>query len=127
MIWLDHRIIAGGLRDQACADLLAARYLLRSRTFAINGQPTTFAHAVVAKCQQACEKLLKGLFLFNDRGFDPTAGHRPMTDSTELTAHQLRRREGFFVAVNRGNSKLVPDLRWLESHAPPSTAARDRR
>jgi hypothetical protein len=118
MIWQDHRVIAGGLRDQACADLLAARYLLLSRNFTINDQPTSFAHIVMAKCQQACEKLLKGFFLFSDRGFDPTAGHRPMTDTTELTEHQLRRRESFFVAVNRGNSRIVSELKWIEGHAP---------
>lgn len=118
MIWQDHRLIADGLRDQACADLLAARFLLLSRTFTINGRPTTFAHVVMAKCQQACEKLLKGYFLFNDRTFDPTAGHRPMTETTELTEFQLRRRESFFIAVNRGNRRIVAELLWIESHAP---------
>ncbi|MCE9590089.1 MAG: hypothetical protein K8S99_06160 [Planctomycetes bacterium] len=118
MIWQDHRIIAGGLRDQACADLLAARFLLQSRKFTINNQSTTFTHVVMAKCQQACEKLLKGYFLHTDRSFDPTAGHRPMTDTTELTEYQLQKRESFFVTVNRGNSGIVTELKWIESHAP---------
>lgn len=118
MIWQDYRTIAGGLRDQACADLLAAAFLLRSQEFTINGQQTTFTHVVMAKCQQACEKLLKGYFLFVDRSFDPTAGHRPMSDTTEMTEHQIRRRDKFFITVNRGNSKIVSELKWIESHAP---------
>lgn len=127
MIWDDHRTIAGGLRDQACADLLAAQFLLRSRVFTINGRETNFAHVVLAKSQQACEKLLKGYFLFNDRGFDPTAGHRPMTDTTELSDYQRQRWRDFFTLINRGNNQTVAELKWIESLAPhrPQPVIRD--
>lgn len=118
MIWQDPHIIADGLRDQACADLLVARFVLRSRAFNINGRQTTFAHLVVAKCQQACEKLLKGYLLFHDRHFDPASGHTPMTDMTELSERQRERLTWLFTILNRGNPRTVNDVKWVESHAP---------
>jgi hypothetical protein len=71
--------LAVALRDQGLADYLAARFALRPTNLKLFGRPITFAHLVVAKSQQAVEKLTKGYLLWHSKSFDPTKGHAPFT------------------------------------------------
>ncbi len=117
MIWQDRKLLAAALRDQACADLLVARYLLVSAKCIVNGRTTTFGHAVVAKCQQAVEKLTKGLILFHDGTFDPAGSHTPLTDLLSSGRALLGKMQKFVLVLDRNNG-LVRNLRWLEAFAP---------
>jgi hypothetical protein len=119
MNWKNPKLVAGKLRDQALADILVAqRFLSVSEEFyKIGPDRIIHTHASVAKYQQCCEKLLKGYYLWHNHGFDPTKGHKPLSNSLaggpiESYVHDL------LIRLNRVNRLLVDEIRWLESLAP---------
>ena len=118
MNWRDPKVLAAALRDQALADCIAARFVLRPVTFPLFGNPTTLAHVVIAKSQQSVEKLLKGYLLWHSGSFDPTKGHTPFTATLALPDKQREVIEALCIRLNKLNSRVVGQIKWLESLAP---------
>lgn len=116
--WLEHKRLAAGLRDQALADCVAARFALRPGSVEILGSKTTLAHLVVAKAQQSVEKLTKGYLLWHSRAFDPTKGHTPFTTAFDLHANQRAVFDAMCIKLNRLDRNVIAELKWLESLAP---------
>jgi hypothetical protein len=118
-LWQQHRDLAVALRDQGLADYLAARFALRPTELKLFDRSITFAHLVVAKSQQAVEKLTKGYLLWHSQSFDPTKGHAPFTYLLEDQPQDQRRAlERLIQALNHVNKKIVRQIKWLESLAP---------
>ncbi len=119
MLWQQHRDLAVALRDQGLADYLAARFSLRPTELKLFDRPVTLAHVVVAKSQQAIEKVTKGYLLWHSQSFDPTKGHAPFTyllqDQPPNHRKPLKR---LIQALNHVNKKIVNEIKWLESLAP---------
>ena len=113
-------MVAGKLRDQALADVLVAQRFLSEDSYMIGHDRITHAHASVAKCQQCCEKLLKGYYLWHNHGFDPTKGHKPLSDSLDGGLIEAYVND-LLIRLNRVNRLLVDDIKWLESLAPGVT------
>ncbi len=119
MLWQQHRDLAVALRDQGLADYLAARFALRPTGLTVFERPVTFAHLVVAKSQQAVEKVTKGYLLWHSQTFDPTKGHAPFTYLLEdQPPHQRKALERLIQALNHVNKKIVNQIKWLEALAP---------
>lgn len=118
MNWREHQPLAYSLRDQALADLIAARVVLRPLPFVINGQRTLLAHAAVSKSQQASEKLLKGWLLWHSRSFDPTKAHAPLSLALAGKGAAFHRMQGLCQRLNLFDRKLVNEIKWLEGLAP---------
>ena len=119
MLWQQHRDLAVALRDQGLADYLAARFALRPTNLKLFGRPITFAHLVVAKSQQAVEKLTKGYLLWHSQSFDPTKGHAPFTHLLkDQPQEQSKALTHLIQALNHVNKKIVRQIEWLESLAP---------
>jgi len=98
---------------------LAARFALRPTELKLFDRPITFAHLVVAKSQQAVEKLTKGYLLWHSQSFDPTKGHAPFTYVLEDQPQDQRKAlERLIQALNHVNKKIVRQIKWLESLAP---------
>jgi hypothetical protein len=123
MNWRDHKTLAVGLRDQALADCIAARFALRPATFSLHHSQTTLAHLVTAKCQQSVEKLTKGYLLWHSGSFDPTRGHTPFTRTLGLPEKQRAVIDKLCMQLNRLSRRAVAELKWLESLAPHSPEA----
>jgi hypothetical protein len=119
LLWQQHRDLAVALRDQGLADFLAARFALRPIELQLFARPITFAHLVVAKSQQAVEKVTKGYLLWHSQSFDPTKGHTPFTHLLEdQPQDQSRALARLSQALNYVNKKIVRQIKWLESLAP---------
>jgi hypothetical protein len=118
MNWQDHKILAGALREQGLADCIAARFALRPVSFPLFGNPTTLAHVVIGKSQQSVEKLLKGYLLWHSGAFDPTKGHRPLTETLTLPEKQRGVIEALCIRLNQLNPRVVGQIKWLENLAP---------
>jgi len=116
--WKQNKDLAIALRNQAFADCFAARFALRPGSHAILGVKCSFAHLVVAKSQQCVEKITKGFLLWHSKSFDPTKGHTPLANDSSLTKNQQERLDLLFIRLNRINSRVVSELKWLESLAP---------
>jgi hypothetical protein len=115
--WQDHQQLAIALRDQGLADCLTARYCLREDTFKLFETQITLAHVVVAKCQQSVEKVIKGFLLWLTASFDPTKGHTPFSRQLENDLQQ-KHFDKLVIVLNRLNSRIVSDIKWLETLAP---------
>lgn len=118
MNWQNHQVLAAALRDQGLADILAGKFCLRADEFTISGVVTTLGHVAVAKCQQGIEKLTKGYLLRLSGAFDPTKGHKPFTTALEQYDDLKKPMKRLLQSLNRANSRLVSELKWLESLAP---------
>ncbi|MGA2619794.1 MAG: hypothetical protein ABSF26_19450 [Thermoguttaceae bacterium] len=114
MNWQNHRVLAIALRDQGLADCIAARRNLSFDTVRILQRQTNLAHLVVAKCQQALEKLTKGYLLWHAGSFDPTKGHCPFSEALGANPEV----DKLCAALNKINPGVVRDLKWLETLAP---------
>ena len=118
-MWRDHKHLATALRDHGLADYLAARFALRPAELMLFDRPITFAHLVVAKSQQAIEKLTKGYLLWHFQSFDPTKGHAPFTALLEDQPQHLRKAlDRLFLTFNRMKAPIITEIKWLESLAP---------
>ena len=118
MNWQRPKDLSLALRDQGLCDCLAARANFGDGSLKVAGRQTTFAHVVVAKCQQSIEKILKGYLLWHNSSFDPTKGHSPLEDAFQSEVGPPSVIQELCSALNRINRKLVSELKWLESLAP---------
>lgn len=128
MNWQQPKILALALRDQGLADCLAARLNLRTETWLVSERRINLAHVVVAKCQQAVEKLVKGYLLFHSGTFDPSEGHTPFTEALAASPKIRSEINDLCAALNRLDRRVVGELKWLEGLAPhpPEVASEER-
>jgi len=116
--WQNHHVLAAALRDQGLADVLAGKFCLRGDEFSISGVTTTLGHVAVGKCQQGVEKVTKGYLLRLSGAYDPAKGHKPFTTALEQYEDLKKPMKRLLQSLNRANSRLVAELKWLESLAP---------
>ena len=78
---------------------------------------------VVAKSQQAIEKVTKGYLLWHSQSFDPTKGHAPFTYLLQdQPPNQRKPLKLLTEALNHVNKRIVKEILWLESLAPKPPA-----
>lgn len=118
MNWQQPKILALALRDQGLADCLAARLNLRNETWLVSERRINLAHVVVAKCQQAVEKLTKGYLLFHSGTFDPSKRHTPFTEALAISPNAPSEIKKLSITLNRLDRRVVGELKWLEDLAP---------
>jgi hypothetical protein len=63
-------------------------------------------------------KVTKGYLLRLSGSFDPAKGHKPFTTALEQYDDLKKPMKRLLQSLNRANSRLVSELKWLESLAP---------